>query len=527
MNNTRLLDEIPIKLPSEKLEANWTLEPPTVLSPFPPIFDPSAVESLKREINKFNMLEEDMGDEGDSKKEPINETNMSWDGGEIDSDDEEEDYDIVEEEDAAPSENGYEPSNENRMIPLVEISAKKTISAAKIAKKMKTLNGEDELQKGSHDHLIRSISTGTKILFESDSFICFLIETYSIQKFLNKNTVSRLKQVEKKLYDFDLGNDVKETIFISGIFNFIYKDAICSFVTDADSLHTSITVSNKKIAAELEKEINEYIRNNNPIKNKLIYLIQARSGIAFEIKQTPKETFDSIILDEKIKEDIIDNTLGNLQLVDDNNGLIFYGDPGTGKSVSCRAVINLVLEHGYSCCYITTDFDFNSLNTFIQKYLAPCVIIFEDVDTIGKSRERVDNPNLANFLQFLSGLTDTSDQVVFIATTNHIDKLDKALSNRPVRFNRLIGFDFPNNDQINELVELKFAGDGITPELKKLCHNLKWTGAHIHELRRTCKLYSKKRDKTIAEVFAESVDIVKQSFSMHIKPNIGFNPKLN
>ena len=60
---------------------------------------------------------------------------------------------------------------------------------------------------------------------------------------------------------------------------------------------------------------------------------------------------------------------------------------------------------------------------------APCVIILEDLDSLINDRNR------SFFLNQMDGLSG-NDGLLVIASTNHFDRLDPALSNRPSRFDR-------------------------------------------------------------------------------------------
>jgi SpoVK/Ycf46/Vps4 family AAA+-type ATPase len=60
---------------------------------------------------------------------------------------------------------------------------------------------------------------------------------------------------------------------------------------------------------------------------------------------------------------------------------------------------------------------------------SPCVVILEDLDAL------INDQNRSFFLNQLDGL-ESNDGLLVIATTNHFDRLDAGLSNRPSRFDR-------------------------------------------------------------------------------------------
>jgi len=68
---------------------------------------------------------------------------------------------------------------------------------------------------------------------------------------------------------------------------------------------------------------------------------------------------------------------------------------------------------------------------------APCLLIFEDLDSL------ITNQNRAFFLNQVDGIED-NDGLLLIGTTNHFDRLDPALSNRPSRFDRKYIFENPS-----------------------------------------------------------------------------------
>ena len=64
------------------------------------------------------------------------------------------------------------------------------------------------------------------------------------------------------------------------------------------------------------------------------------------------------------------------------------------------------------------------------RVLAPCVLILEDLDSLINDRNR------SFFLNQLDGI-EGNDGLLLIGTTNHFDRLDPGLSERPSRFDRI------------------------------------------------------------------------------------------
>ena len=101
----------------------------------------------------------------------------------------------------------------------------------------------------------------------------------------------------------------------------------------------------------------------------------------------------------------------------------------------------------------------------LARKLAPTLIIIEDIDTAGTvSRRFADHPILGEYLQAMDGI-EANEGVVVLATTNHTENIDPAISDRPGRFDRIIDVPLPDAEQrINILANLlaKMPTDNLT-----------------------------------------------------------------
>ncbi|MEH2218684.1 MULTISPECIES: AAA family ATPase [unclassified Nostoc] len=159
-------------------------------------------------------------------------------------------------------------------------------------------------------------------------------------------------------------------------------------------------------------------------------------------------TFDNLILHRTLKQDIQDDlinffasreTYANYS-VPWKRGILFIGSPGNGKTHTVKALINQMQQ---PCLYVksfkseyATDSD-NIRKVFNQaRQSAPCVLVLEDIDSL------LNDENRSFFLNELDGFA-SNQGIVTIATTNHPERLDSAISNRPSRFDRKYHFDLP------------------------------------------------------------------------------------
>jgi hypothetical protein len=121
-------------------------------------------------------------------------------------------------------------------------------------------------------------------------------------------------------------------------------------------------------------------------------------------------------------------------------GLVFIGPPGNGKTHALKALINAtgkpcLYVKSFACAYRTEHDTIRAVFDRARRS-SPCLLIFEDLDSLINDRNR------AFFLNELDGFADNAG-VVTVATTNHPDRLDPAILDRPSRFDRKFHFELP------------------------------------------------------------------------------------
>ena len=136
-----------------------------------------------------------------------------------------------------------------------------------------------------------------------------------------------------------------------------------------------------------------------------------------------------------------------------SRGIILSGPPGTGKtmmakSIAAEADVTTIL---ISAEMIKQKDQVKSAFKMARK-LSPSLLIIEDIDTAGTvSRKFTDHPILGEYLQAMDGM-ETNDGVVVLATTNHTENIDPAISDRPGRFDRIIDVQVPNLNQREQII---------------------------------------------------------------------------
>ncbi|AMU87209.1 MULTISPECIES: AAA family ATPase [Dehalococcoides] len=208
------------------------------------------------------------------------------------------------------------------------------------------------------------------------------------------------------------------------------------------------------------------------------------------------QSWDSIILEESVKDDIYLNSVQFLKQQDrlsrlgipKKRGLLLAGEPGTGKTIVCKALMSGAKD--ITCittdCYQLREAWYVDELYEIARELSPSIVFIEDLDLIGKSRDEYGNEAatpLSALLAALDGL-ETNLGVVTIATTNFLDSLDNALIRRPSRFDRVITLKRPDLSQRQEIINRLCRKIRLSPDARLYLarHSECYTPAQLQEV---------------------------------------------
>ncbi|KAH6042018.1 hypothetical protein HBI54_139980 [Parastagonospora nodorum] len=176
-----------------------------------------------------------------------------------------------------------------------------------------------------------------------------------------------------------------------------------------------------------------------------------------------KADWQNVILDEDMKKALVadvENFFDGQKTYTDlkvpwKRGVIYYGPPGNGKTISIKAMMHSLYQRGVEkgdnrltvpTLYVRTLTSYGgpeySLRQIFNKARqeAPCYLVFEDLDSIVSDNVR------SYFLNEVDGLT-SNDGIMMVGSTNHLDRLDPGISKRPSRFDRKYYFSDPDFGQ--------------------------------------------------------------------------------
>ena len=213
-------------------------------------------------------------------------------------------------------------------------------------------------------------------------------------------------------------------------------------------------------AAGKYSESGENVENDTP------------DGLFHEI---PKQSFEDVVGMEELKVKLkkyVTNAdkkgLFKLLQIDPVTGFLFYGPPGCGKTYLIEAFVHELMKDGYK--YMSVDGGdildkyqgdsekkVKEIFRTVEELDAPCVLFIDEVDSLCLDRNTPELPvhriSLTNaFLTAFNHLKNSEKEVLFMAATNHPEKVDLAMCSR-MRMERL---PIPEPEAIRHYLEYKF-----------------------------------------------------------------------
>jgi energy-coupling factor transporter ATP-binding protein EcfA2 len=162
-------------------------------------------------------------------------------------------------------------------------------------------------------------------------------------------------------------------------------------------------------------------------------------------------------------------------------GILLWGPPGSGKSVTVQMISKFVESNGGIAIYVVNPkVDTTGLRLLRQiEPSRPVVVILEDIDAI------ISNYGESSLLALLDGELQI-DNIIFVATTNYPERLDKRFINRPSRFDLVKKIGMPSHTARETYIKMKnkrLSQDEADAELRTWVNNTEgFSIAHLKEL---------------------------------------------
>jgi hypothetical protein len=208
----------------------------------------------------------------------------------------------------------------------------------------------------------------------------------------------------------------------------------------------------------------------NELQERSIY-----KGKAFNGADNPEFLDLSAIKEEKViyAGDVLDQLKANLwSLIEHTDTMRELGIPlkravllegpyGTGKSLAGGLTAQRAIANGWTFILARPGKDnvFDVLNT--AKLYAPAVVQFEDIDTIAQNGT---DKEISRLLDALDGISNKSNGVVALFTTNHVDKLQKGVM-RPGRIDSIIHVADLDRGAVEKLIKVTVDPTILSPDV--------------------------------------------------------------
>ncbi|MGQ9545543.1 MAG: AAA family ATPase [Dehalococcoidia bacterium] len=240
------------------------------------------------------------------------------------------------------------------------------------------------------------------------------------------------------------------------------------FVVTVDALHKYPATVQVQGAAEQKDRIEAFVKGVEDIVERENFYRGKKIEFAGRIRfmNVAEKSWHNIVLDRATKREIKANTIDFLRRakcghgfgIPQKRGILLAGEPGTGKTLICKALMS---EADGITCIATSAYQLSEDGYISDLYqmaedLSPCIVFIEDIDLIGLNREEYHyqrGPALLSLLNVLDGVEEKHG-IVTVATTNNWEALDRAISHRPSRFDRVIKLSLPSLEERRQLVSL-------------------------------------------------------------------------
>jgi SpoVK/Ycf46/Vps4 family AAA+-type ATPase len=214
--------------------------------------------------------------------------------------------------------------------------------------------------------------------------------------------------------------------------------------SESGDYNFKLTAKDQGAIDRLMEVFSAYRQENHYLRGKKF------NGVSGEILPLSEHSWGDLVWPDGIKEKLrsdIDVIFKNASIfrsygLNSKKGFILSGEPGNGKTLLLKI---LAKETEATCIMVPFDeFKFTPYIFSLARDLAPTILILEDIDLFGVDRDNsAQNVELGKLMNQLDGMIENRE-IVVIATTNRLEKVEKALQNRPGRFDRV--YVIPNPD---------------------------------------------------------------------------------
>lgn len=257
-------------------------------------------------------------------------------------------------------------------------------------------------------------------------------------------------------------------------------------------------------AKKMIERLETFTKGHNCLRGAKLRDISMATAQFREVETNSKYTWEKYYFPKQVRDMFALEVFGFLKNTKRYNalgitkrGVLLYGKPGTGKTTIGHIICNMAKDS--TVIWITPELIAENnvgrmsikLLYMLTDFVSPAVIVLEDLDLFSEDREGVvDQLRLGALMNVLDGVNSVTNAVT-VATTNRLNLVEKALSNRPGRFDSVV--EIPPLTPIlrSKMFKDRLSGceikDGVIEHLVK--HSDDWTGAETQEFINRLNLY--------------------------------------
>lgn len=243
------------------------------------------------------------------------------------------------------------------------------------------------------------------------------------------------------------GRVQKEICFLGRFVSASWENANIDVVANRAGVTVTVEIKKKFRERVLEyfDKIEEHLKTNSIYKGKSVSV--DTNGLNFIYNKGS----ENVILNKE-EESIVDNFILKPLGKEGKRCMLFTGNYGTGKTETAIRIGKEGNKKGITFFYCKDPEQFTESLKMSINY-QPCILFMEDIDSIGSGEER--DQKINNMLNTLDGVETKGQSITTIFTTNHENRLNKALR-RPGRIDLIVQFKNCNKETVEKIYKAYF-----------------------------------------------------------------------
>jgi hypothetical protein len=232
-----------------------------------------------------------------------------------------------------------------------------------------------------------------------------------------------------------------------------------------DRCHLQLLAADRATAATVREEIERLMREHDVFRGQVLSFGRSehRHNQLLTFLPRPELQAEDVVLPDGVLTSIERHVVRSDEQTEAlkahgqhlKRGLLLYGPPGTGKTHTVRYLLSRAPECTVFVLSGAAMIRFLRPTTALARRLAPSIVVVEDVDLIAQDRSRSmdGNPVLFELLNEMDGIGSEAD-VTFVLTTNRVETMEEALTERPGRIDLAVEVPKPDAECRERLLRL-------------------------------------------------------------------------